>query len=95
MANTISAAERTAQRIQFWTRLHTNLAVFLEWNCPHIGIWGTEAEIINGEAILILHALTHAWLRELSAEHLVICGMGSDVLDWDKHPLNLRPDEGV
>lgn len=65
MANIISARERTKKRVEFWIRLHTNLEVFLRWNCPHIEDWGTDAEIVNGQAILVLHALCHAWLDEL------------------------------
>lgn len=92
MENITSAAMRTAQRIAFWRRLHTNLAVFLEWNCPHIADWGTEAETINGEAVLILHALCHAWLSELGAEGTIICSIGNDVEALQRCPLVLRPD---
>lgn len=67
MENIITAEERTRRRVAFWQRLHTNLTVFLKWNCPHIADWGTDSEIVNGQAVLILHALCHQWLDELGA----------------------------
>lgn len=92
MENIISADERQALRLLFWRRLHTNLAVFLEWEPKHIALWGTEAETINGEAVLILHALCHAWLTELGAGDNVLCKIGTDVESLQRCPLVLRPD---